>query len=84
MGRRLLLCAVLALAALVLGPGVAMAEGQRSGGKVIRLDDQIIYGDVHGPSAVYVIQRTRPDHQPQEATPSFVQEVVRSVDGAPF
>ena len=71
------------LAALVAVPGAARAEAARSGG-VIRLEEITIEGRVQKPNAFYVLQRSSLGFEQREAEESFIEDVVRSVDGAPF
>ena len=85
-----LLSATCVAAALMVLPAIAASEedvvecppGTPHG--TICLGEREIFGILHRPSTVYVIQRTRLVHDQQAADQSFTEEVVESVDHDPF
>lgn len=88
MTRILLLALSLVAALLVLAPRSAKAEDDtpecREINGVIHCDDIWVYGNVRGPTAVYVINRSRLSLEQTLADEDFTQEVVESVDQTPF
>ena len=69
---------------VLLGGGVARAEGARRSGGVIRLEEITIEGRVQKPNAFYVLQRSSLGFEQSQTDQSFVQEVIDSVNNDPF
>ena len=89
MFRVLLISAALVGAVIVLTPRSVIAEEEtpqcvQGQDGVIRCGPIRVFGEVPRPSAYYVVERSRltPDRQGQDE--SFTQQIVESVDQAPF
>ena len=66
----------------------AMAEAQNQGtrrpGRVIRLGEFKIEGQIQKPQAFYILQRSNLNFEGLELKNSFVPKIIKSVEQAPF
>ena len=79
----------LMVATLLLGllaPVSAVAQGRaaRSGPRVIQLEEIHIEGRVQKPNAFYILNRSNIGYEVMDLRTSFVRDIVRTVQRAPF
>jgi uracil-DNA glycosylase len=82
-GRRL----GLAVLALVLVGGTAtssLAQTRRESHRIIQLDEEVIEGRIEKPEAFYILQPTNLNYERAEPAESFLPELLRTVEQAPF
>lgn len=62
-------------------------DGKKSGGqssKTIELDQTVIEGRMEKPEAFYILQHSEPNYEVFEAEPSFLPELLQTVQKDPF
>lgn len=72
---------------LALGAGSAYAQSaaqKKSPGRVIKLGDFKIEGQIQKPQAFYILQRSNLNFEGLELKNSFVPKIIKSVEQAPF
>lgn len=67
---------------LPLSPGTAAA--QEEGGGVINLDETVIKGRIQKPEAFYILQHANLNYEGLEPKPTFIPELLESVEAEPF
>jgi hypothetical protein len=79
------------MSAMVIGVAVAgswasaHAQGQpKKSGRVIRLGEFRIEGQIQKPQAFYILQRSNLNFEGLELKNSFVPKILKSVEQAPF
>ena len=82
---------LLVTASVALGAGVAAAQDRAGGGgapkrkpKVIQLEEITIEGRVQKPNAFYILNRSNLGYEVLDLRTSFLRDVVKSVQQAPF
>jgi hypothetical protein len=78
----ILVCCGLAAPAWAQQP--APSGARRAGGRVIRLGEFRIEGQIQKPQAFYILQRSNLNFEGLELKNSFVPKIVKSVEQAPF
>lgn len=77
-----------AVAVAMTLPAMAQAQNQGSGtrrpGRVIRLGEFKIEGQIQKPQAFYILQRSNLNFEGLELKNSFVPKIIKSVEQAPF
>lgn len=63
----------------VMGAGAAQAQDG-----VIDLEDTVIKGRIQKPEAFYILQHAQLDYESLDAKPSFITELVETVEEDPF
>ncbi len=77
------------LAALVLASlGLLMLEGMHQEAQaqdgVITLEESVIKGRIQKPEAFYILQHAKLDYESLDTKPSFLDELVETVEEDPF
>lgn len=62
----------------------APALAQNRNGRILELDEEIIEGRIEKPEAFYILQPTNLDYQQTDLQESFLPELLRTVESAPF
>jgi hypothetical protein len=75
--------AILLILASTLGWN-AVALGQSSGKRVIRLDAIKVEGRIQKPQAFYILQRSNLNFESLKFKQSFIPKIIASVQKAPF
>ena len=73
------LVSVCVCALVVMGSGAAWAQDG-----VIVLEESAIKGRIQKPEAFYILQHANPDYERLNSKPSFLVEIVESVEEEPF
>lgn len=80
-------CTLLAASLLTTGLAAAQAAGGAAGKrkpKVIQLEEITIEGRVQKPNAFYILNRSNLGYEVLDLRTSFLRDVVKSVQHAPF
>ncbi|MCA9562919.1 MAG: hypothetical protein KC561_05490 [Myxococcales bacterium] len=77
-GRGILLCVVV-LVTLLIAPA-SFAQGNR----IITLGEEVVEGRLEKPEAFYILQPTNLNYEQAELEESFIPELLRTVEEAPF
>lgn len=64
-----------------LSPGTAAAQ---EGAGVINLDETVIKGRIQKPEAFYILQHANLNYEGLEPKPTFIPELLESVETEPF
>lgn len=85
----MLFSATAIVASMIFLPATASSEEENECPEgtprgTICIEEQEIFGDVHSPNAVFVINRDSLVHQQHRDDQSFTNEIVNSVDRDPF
>lgn len=80
------LVALACLGGIVLAGGSASAQGPKKskGPRVIELEEFKIEGRVQKPNAFYILNRSNIGYEVLDLRTSFVKDIVRTVEKAPF
>ena len=63
----------------------ASAQARRNGApRVIQLDEIVIEGRVQKPNAFYILNRSSFGYEVLDLRTSFIRDLIRTVQGAPF
>lgn len=73
-----------ALTALVIGLGLAVSSTAAAQEDVIDLEESTIEGRIQKPEAFYILQPAELDYEPFADRPSFMPELLDTVDDEPF
>lgn len=77
--RRLATMALVAIGALVMWGGEAMAQTG-----VITLEESVVKGRIQKPEAFYILQHAQLDYETLDTKPSFLEKIEESVEEEPF
>jgi hypothetical protein len=85
-GRRGVVLGVAAL--LALSAATAGAQGRREPSReshrIIQLEEEVVEGRIEKPEAFYILQPTNLNYESAEPEQSFLPELLRTVEEAPF
>lgn len=80
--------ALLGLCLLALSAAPALAQDQnarrRDSHRIIQLDEEVVEGRIEKPEAFYILQPTNLNYENVEPVESFIPELLRTVEEAPF
>ncbi len=65
-------------------PGARAQDRRDRQPRVVTLDEIVIEGQVQKPNAFYILNRSNIGYEVLDLRTSFLQEIVRSVQGEPF
>jgi hypothetical protein len=65
---------------LMAWSGAASAQD----GGVITIEESVIKGRIQKPEAFYILQHANPDYERLNVKPSFIGEILKSVEEEPF
>ncbi len=80
----MILVAASGLALFGGGADASAQERQQREPRVVTLDEIVIEGQVQKPNAFYILNRSNIGYEVMDLRTSFLQEIVRSVQGEPF
>ena len=75
---RWMIAASVGLLVMVMATSASAQEG------VITLEETVIKGRIQKPEAFYILQHANLDYESLDTKPSFVDEIVESVEEDPF
>lgn len=78
MSKRYTIAGALALGILLLAGGAWAQEG------VITLEESVIKGRIQKPEAFYILQHAKLNYESLDTKPSFLDELVETVEEEPF
>lgn len=74
------LVSLIAAGGILLGFGVSPAQAQR----VIEFEEIIVEGRIQKPEAFYILQHANLNYETLNPKPSFLEELLESVEDEPF
>jgi hypothetical protein len=74
----------LASMGLVVAMGLALSSSVFAQQGVIDLEETVIEGRIQKPEAFYILQHANLDYEPFDKQPSFIPELLETVDEEPF
>ncbi|MGM0557309.1 MAG: hypothetical protein ACQEVA_13075 [Myxococcota bacterium] len=72
------------IALSVLGVGLTLSSTAFAQDGVINLEESVIKGRIQKPEAFYILQPANLDYEALDATPSFIDALLETVEEEPF